>query len=397
MIHLFKHFIAHPAVRPWSLIRTSLRKLLLRGPVGRWWIAHRVSQIDTAYLAAIIEGSSAVDTPETQSASPAQLPKQSLRRMLYIGDCMWEPSQLFPAIRAICALDILDLRPGLQIGKDPRAAVCDAIRDHAAASPTGEPDLIFFYARPSLLSEEAFSIIRARWSCPVLGMNLDDRVEFFPYGILHDGNDNYARWIHGFDINLTSSLTALDWYRARGANARYFPQGFQPDPHYALPPSHAGSQHRFSFVGSWKPERGQVIDALAAYGIRPTLFGKGWPDSQWIDDAAAVFRNSQINLGIGYALASARIANAKGRDVECPAVGACYLTTYHWELAELFEIGKEVLCYRNVDELIELYSYYSKRPQACLKIAQAAHRRAHADHTWENRLRTLFREIGFNT
>jgi spore maturation protein CgeB len=63
----------------------------------------------------------------------------------------------------------------------------------------------------------------------------------------------------------------------------------------------------------------------------------------------------------------------------------------------LFEIGKEVLCYRNVDELIELYSYYSKRPEACLKIAQAAHRRAHAEHTWKNRLRTLFREIGFNT
>ena len=30
-----------------------------------------------------------------------------------------------------------------------------------------------------------------------------------------------------------------------------------------------------------------------------------------------------------------------------PCVGACYLTTYHWELAEMFEIGKEILCYRN--------------------------------------------------
>jgi spore maturation protein CgeB len=130
--------------------------------------------------------------------------------------------------------------------------------------------------------------------------------------------------------------------------------------------------------------------------MAPKLFGKGWQNSDWADDPQNVFRSSQINLGIGYALASAKIANAKGRDIECPAVGACYLTTYHWELAEMFEIGKEVLCYRNLEELVEMLIYYRKRPDACLKIAQAAHRRAHSEHTWEYRLRGLFREIGFD-
>ncbi|MEO7340171.1 MAG: glycosyltransferase [Luteolibacter sp.] len=318
-----------------------------------------------------------------------------MERILFIGDCMWEQDQLFPEIRKVCELDVLDLRPALQTCADSRAAVAQAISDYVASALTSEPDLIFFYARPAILSEEAFSIIRSRWSCPLIGMNLDDRVEFFPYGILKSGNDGYARWIRSFDLNLTSSVTAMDWYRERGANVRYFPQGFRPDPKYLLPPDRAEFGIPFSFVGSWKPERGQVMDELASHGIRPALFGKGWRESRWIDDPGTVFRGSQINLGIGYALASARIANAKGRDIECPGTGACYLTTYHWELAEMFEIGKEVLCYRNMEELVELVSFYSKRPDACLKIAQAAHRRAHAEHTWEKRLRILFQDLGF--
>ena len=356
----------------------------------------RAREMDAAYLKAIEPNNKiSVDPPERQRSTLSRLPT-SLNRILFIGDCMWEKEQLFPEIRKICELEVLDLRQPLTHAADPAQAVVSAIREFAASTKGGDPDLILFYARPSLLSEEVFSLIRRRWSCPLLGMNLDDRVEFFPYGILKSGNDNYARWIQSFDINLTSSLAAMDWYRERGAEVRYFPQGFCPDSRFVAPPSDSNFRHSFSFVGSWKPERGNLIEQLRQHGITPEIFGRGWQDGQWIKDPAAVFRGSQLNLGIGYALASARIANAKGRDIECPATGACYLTTYHWELAEMFEIGREVLCYRNVEELIELYSYYSKRPDICLKIAQAAHRRAHAEHTWERRLRHLFNELNFH-
>jgi hypothetical protein len=309
---------------------------------------------------------------------------------------LWEQDQLFPEIRKICHLEVLGLHSGISASPDPARAVVKALESRASSKSGPDPDLILFYARPSLLSEEAFTVIRKRWSCPLLGMNLDDRVEFFPYGILRTGNDNYSRWVQSFDVNLTSSLTAVDWYRARGAVVRHFPQGFRRDPRFLKPPDKPDFKYSLSFVGSWKPERGDLIHSLSAHGINPELFGSGWKNSQWAKDPQSIFRVSQLNLGIGYALASARIATAKGRDIECPAVGACYLTTYQWELAHMFEIGKEVLCYRNFEELVELVSYYSKRPEACLTIAQAAHRRAHAEYTWEKRLRALFQELGFN-
>lgn len=376
----------------------SLKTLILRGPVLNWWALKRAKQTDSVFLRNVVKEMQQPLRAEAAEASKTlDLPKTALRRILFIGDFMWEQDQLFPELKKICQLDILDLRPAIK-GKPDGAMIIPAkIAEYARTTRSQEPDLILLYLRPSLLSEEVFSAVRSNWSCPLLGMNLDDRVEFFPNGILQSGNDDYARWICSFDLNLTSSLSSLDWYRRRGANVRYFPQGFKPDAKFALPPVLSDFEIPVSFVGSWKPERGEVIDNLAQYGIHPALYGRGWPEGQWIEDPATVFRSSQINLGIGYASASAKIANAKGRDIECPGAGACYLTTYHWELSEMFEIGKEVLAYRNVEELLEMLSFYTRRPDSCLKIAKAAHRRAHAEHTWEKRWRDLFKEMAFET
>jgi len=374
-------------------LKYALRNILLRGWIRSWWIQIRARQLDKAYLHAITACESSVLLPIISPLAITR-PTATLGRILFIGDCMWEEEQLIPGIRRICDVEVLNLNPALAGATDPKIGVISALAARAENRNTPDPDLILFYLRPSLLTEEVFSIIRKRWSCPLLGMNLDDRVEFFPYGILASGNDGYCHWARNFDLNLTSSLAAVDWYQARGAAAKYLPQGFHPDPRFDHPPSATTFKHDFSFVGSWKPERGKLISDLTSFGIQLEIFGNGWPNGRWVEEPQAIFRSSQINLGIGYALASARIANAKGRDIECPATGACYLTTYHWELAEMFEIGKEVLCYRNVEELIELYTYYSKRPDECIAIAQAAHHRAHAEHTWEKRLRKLFRDIG---
>ena len=124
-----------------------------------------------------------------------------------------------------------------------------------------------------------------------------------------------------------------------------------------------------------------------------SLLGQGWPDAEWVTDTNAIFRASQINLGLG--LATPNLATIKNRDFECPGVGACYLTTYNWELANWWDIGKEILCYRNVEELIEILAWYRNRPEDCLKIAQAAWRRSLNEHTWEKRFRKVFRAAGF--
>ena len=378
-----------------SWVKNLLRWCLLRGPLLKIWIARKARRLDRAYcveLARTAALEKPVGMPKTSLAAGTPL-----RSLLFIADCMWELNDLVPELRKISAVSVLDLHPALKskpAGQTDRQTVTAAIRDFAAANRNLAPDAVFFYARPAILSDETFEVLRRSWHCPLFGMNLDDKVEFLPYGIFSAGNDNYQRWAAKFDLNLTNVLATTEWYQQRGFPCLYSPQGVHL-PEGLGPPASADFKYEFSFLGSIKPEREVIINELLRCNIPIKLFGSGWPGGQWVDDPNAIYRGTQINLGIGLASPSQNLTTVKGRDFECPGVGACYLTTYNWELVNFYELGREILCYRSVEELIEMYAFYRKRPEDCLKIAQAAWRRCVAEHTWEQRFRKIFQQAGF--
>lgn len=375
-------------------IKVPARRLLLRGPLLDRWVARRGRQLDRAYCAQLVRN---LSEPLAPAVAPSFTAPGALRQILLIADCMWEQNDLVPELARIADTRTLDLRPLLKKRRPNQAeheVVTQAVKDFAATQPPFSPDVILFYARPNLLSEEVFDALRHTWKCPLFGMNLDDKMQFFPYGIFAAGDDNYRQWARKFDLNITNCLAATDWYHTCGCPCLYSPSGVHLTPDLTMPAS-ADFKYDFSFLGSKKPERVVVIGELKRAGLKINLFGAGWPNSQWVDNPNAVFRSTQINLGIGFASPSLTLTTVKGRDFECPGVGACYLTTYNWELAFHYELGKEVLCYRSLEELIEIYAYYHKRPEECLKIAQAAWRRSVAEHTWEKRFRKIFRQTGF--
>jgi hypothetical protein len=358
-----------------------------------WWLRRRGRQVDLAFGAKLAQ----------EIAAPAKgqpllkFPGEKIQQILLVADCLWEEHDLVPELARIAETRLLNLRSGLQNteeGPSARAAVTDAVRTFIETNSTFVPDVILFYLRPGLLSDEVFEILRRRWKCPLFGMNLDDKMEFFHYGIFAHGNHNYQHWAKKFDMNITNCLPATDWYRARNLPCLYSPQGVHLTPELTLPTS-SNFKYKLSFLGQVKVERKYVVKRLQGAGIHIELFGKGWPGTQWVESPNLVFRGSQINLGIGFASPSFTLTTVKGRDFECPGVGACYLTTYSWELPFHYELGKEILCYRSIEELVEMYCWYSKRPEECLKIAQAAWRRCAAEHTWEKRFRKIFQGTGF--
>jgi hypothetical protein len=172
------------------------------------------------------------------------------------------------------------------------------------------------------------------------------------------------------------------------------PEGYHPK--VADPPQNiAGFCREISFVGSRKTEREIFFRELLKLGVPIQPVGSGWPDSESGKNPEAVYRSSMLNLGIGFASPSETLTTLKTRDFECPGAGACYLTTFNWELALHFDVGREILCYRSPLELVEQFSFYRRRPEECLKIAQAAWRRCVAEHTWEHRFRKIFQQTGF--
>jgi hypothetical protein len=377
-----------------SRLKRRFSRLVLRGPLLDRWITRKVRRLEHSYTCELLRASAG---RKSQARPPALGAGTSVRRLLFISDILWEDKEIVPELQKICPVETLNLRPILRAaadGRPPREVVVAALRDWIAGHAAYEPDVILFYARGSLLSEEAFDLLRQRWKCPLLGMNLDEKTEFLPYRIFSHGNDGYREWARKFDLNLSNVRAVIDWYTDHGLPVYYMAEGYHPKFAEAPPAATPSYQYEMSFVGSKRPERETLMRRLESLGLPIQPLGYGWPDSSGAAQPEKIYRASMMNLGIGFASPSLTLTTVKTRDFECPGAGACYVTTWNWELALHYDIGREILCYRSDEELAEMFSFYRRRPEECARIAQAAWRRCLAEHTWEKRFRDLFHEVG---
>jgi spore maturation protein CgeB len=88
------------------------------------------------------------------------------------------------------------------------------------------------------------------------------------------------------------------------------------------------------------------------------------------------------------------IPHVRLRDFEGPMSRSCYITGYSDELAEFYELGKEVETYQTEEELIDKTRHLLTHPADAERMRQAGYRRAREDHTWVRRFEQLFHEIG---
>jgi spore maturation protein CgeB len=74
--------------------------------------------------------------------------------------------------------------------------------------------------------------------------------------------------------------------------------------------------------------------------------------------------------------------------------GAFYMVEYMEELEEFFEVGREIVCYTDVDDLVEKCLYYLSHDSERERIRLAGHERALRDHSWQRRFTTVFEQVG---
>ena len=67
------------------------------------------------------------------------------------------------------------------------------------------------------------------------------------------------------------------------------------------------------------------------------------------------------------------------------------------ELEEFFEIGREIVCYRDKVDLADNIKYYLTHDEEREKIRRAGYQRAVRDHSWHKRFETAFRQIGLDS
>jgi spore maturation protein CgeB len=119
------------------------------------------------------------------------------------------------------------------------------------------------------------------------------------------------------------------------------------------------------------------------------------PDEELI----ALYSRSCVSLGIlevhdGHDPSKRVIRHMHLREFEAPMCGAVYLTGFTPELTECFEPDREVLVYRDIEELVDKAQFHISHPEAGDKIRAAGLRRALSDHTWHKRFEQLFSQLG---
>lgn len=250
-------------------------------------------------------------------------------------------------------------------------------------------DWVFVYATGAEIMSGTVEAIQREVGLPCVTMCLDDKNSWegprYPHH--RGGQIDIARC---FDLSWTSARVACEWYLVEGGNPVYLPEGCDPA---LYRPLDAPRDVPVSFVGSLYGRRARVVRLLRRCGVPLQAFGEG-PGTTFLQesDKVRLFNRSVINLGLGWASHSDAITNVKGRDFEIPCTGGgVYLTTYNADLAQHFDIGREILCYGNDFELVELIRHYLVRPEEAAAIARAGRQRCLREHTWRHRFETILK------
>jgi spore maturation protein CgeB len=253
-------------------------------------------------------------------------------------------------------------------------------------------DWVFCYVCGQDMSADALSRIAERWGVPTVNMCLDDKQGWAGPRVGAE-RSGVVDLVPHLDIGWTSARVACEWYLAEGGRPLYMPEGFNAA---AFHPMDTAKDIGVSFIGDAYGFRPLVMRELRRYGIPVAVFGRGWGSrAVWGEEQVRVFNRSRINLGLGGIMYSESLTNVKTRDFEVPGTGGgVYLTTYNPDLARHFDVGREILCYHNRKEMVEMIRHYLAHPDEGEAVARAGRERCLREHRWLHRYQQLCRTLG---
>lgn len=231
----------------------------------------------------------------------------------------------------------------------------------------------------------------ARAGAVVFNFSWDDRLNF-PGATLGGRHTSPAEIAGAVDLNLTNAPDSFLRYAVHGGLALFWPLAGEASIHRPLP---RDFEFDVSFVGQRYGARPLFLERLRRRGIEVATFGEGWPGQRLSqDEMVALYSRSRVNLGFAGIHYCRRLMNLKGRDFEVPLSGGLYLTEEHPALHRVFDVGREILSYRDVRDCATTIRWLLEHPDEAARIRAAGYERARRDHTWAARFDAIFRLAG---
>ncbi|KIM09157.1 MAG: hypothetical protein KU28_00505 [Sulfurovum sp. PC08-66] len=224
--------------------------------------------------------------------------------------------------------------------------------------------------------------------------------------------DNFTYiYANHFTYCITTDKYAIPKYKKIGQNNVLYSQWAAINTHKI--PDFDGYKYDVTFVGGFHPYRKWFVDRLKKRGIRIEAFGNGWENGPLsTEQMNELFATSKINLNIGnsnsfdarYLLSywkaipllfrSAKNASQiKARNFEIPYFGGFQLSDYAPTIENYFDIGKEIVCYKDIDEAELLIRYYLDNDEERESIKNAGHVKSVASHGYLHRFQEILEQI----
>ena len=200
-----------------------------------------------------------------------------------------------------------------------------------------------------------------------------------------------------------SSVCARQVEEAFGVKSHFLPTACEPTVHHASPPDPALACD-VCFAGDWSPARQQLIEMLVKASFNLRLYGpwqkKIAPDSPlrvhltpgFFTPAqmSAYFSNARIVLNF-HTWFGRFSHGVNPRLFEAPACGALQIVDVKDEIPSLFEVGEEVVIYRDLESLPGLLREWLADRDGCEAVAKAGHQRVLQDHTYQQRMAQMLK------
>ena len=304
-------------------------------------------------------------------------------KILFVADTSgWLKEHIIPALECIGKVDVFEVLDAHIFSEEKRNKNG---RELIKILRTDKYDCVFLGGIRGQINSVALEAMENRFQLPVFNFQLDDKQVF---SRIHQNVEvGVKASLLGSTVTMTNSKYALPWYDAVKSYALYLPEGSSPD---LYKPLCVDKKYDVAFFGSLYGFREELYLKLKSRGINVNGFGPGW-DSGFLsfEEQNRKMNESWIILsheGIGYDVWPAHI---KGKTFDIAMSGGVLLTSFSSELADWFQIGKEVLCYSNPDDAYDIIEYYLQHKEELLKIGRYARDKVHFEHTWENRFRFL--------
>lgn len=281
-----------------------------------------------------------------------------------------------------------------------------------------KPDVCFFYLFNNWIKKETIKQITEKSRAITLNWFSDDHWRFYNYS---------KHWAPYFDWIVTTDPMAIRKYHKIGYKNVIFSQWACN--HFLCRPLNLTKIYDVAFLGQPHGNRRRIIDKIRRAGIDIKCWGWGWPRGCVSpEEMVKIFSQSKINLGLtnssaeGIVMSLARIffeknggkinlvnpakwfdntmsvlakgrSQIKGRNYDVPGCGSFLLTQDADDLKDRYRDGKEIVIFKDADDLIKKIRYYLKHEEEREKISEAGYRRTIENHTYEKRFDDIFKII----